>query len=69
VDKKWLDSEKFKVARLNTVFSKLKNIDQVIDFVNTSPLFTNREKQIIASEFFVSGNSSTLRSKGFTLAF
>ena len=69
VDKEWLDSEKFKVARLNTVFSKLKNVDQVIDFVNTSPLFTNREKQIIASEFFVSGNSSTLQSKGFTLAF
>jgi len=69
VGKEWLDSEKFKVTRLNTVFSKLKNIDQVIDFVTTSPLFTNREKQIIASEFFVSGNSSTLQSKGFTLAF
>ncbi|MDC1309714.1 Ig-like domain-containing protein [Opitutales bacterium] len=69
VGKEWLDSEKFKVARLNTVFSKLKNIDQVIDFVNTSPLFTDEERNAIIDEFVFTGTSSTLLSKGFTLAF
>ena len=69
VDKQWLDSEKFKVARLNTVFSKLKSVDQVMDFVNSSPLFTVEERKIISSEFFFRGKSSTLESKGFTLAF
>jgi hypothetical protein len=68
VDKQWLDSEKFKVARLNTVFSKLKNVDQVMEFVNSSPLFTQEERKIISSEFFFRGKSSTLESKGFTLA-
>jgi hypothetical protein len=69
IDKEWLDSEKFKVARLNTIFTQLKNVDQVMEFVNSSPLFTSREKQVIASEFFVSGKSPSLQSKGFTLAF
>ena len=69
VNKEWLDSEKFKVARLNTVFSKLKNVDQVIDFVNTSPLFTQEERRLIVTEFIFDGTSKTLESKGFTLAF
>ena len=69
VGKEWLDSEKFKVARLNTVFSKLKNVDQVIDFVNTSPLFTQEERRLIVTEFIFDGTSKTLESKGFTLAF
>ena len=69
VDKQWLDAEKFKVARLNTVFSKLQNVDQVMDFVNSSPLFTDSERQSIATEFFFTGKSATLSSKGFTLAF
>ena len=69
VNKEWLDSEKFKVARLNTVFSKLKNTDQVMEFVNSSPLFTQEERKVISSEFFFRGKSSTLESKGFTLAF
>ncbi|MBT3667379.1 MAG: hypothetical protein HN548_07850, partial [Opitutae bacterium] len=69
VDEEWLDSEKFKVARLNTVFSKLINVDQVMDFVNSSPLFTQEERKVISSEFFFRGKSSTLESKGFPLAF
>jgi regulator of sigma D len=69
VNKIWMDSEKFKVARLNLIFSQLKNVDQVMDFVNSSTLFTEIEKKRIASEFFVSGKSTTLTSKGFTLAF
>ena len=68
-DKVWLDSEKFKVARLNTIFTQLKNVDQVMEFVNSSPLFTDEERQTIATEFFFNGKSSTLSSKGFTLAF
>ena len=69
VDKVWLDSEKFKVARLNTVFSKLTNIDQVIDFVNSSPIFTQEERKVIVTEFIFDGTSKTLQAKGFTLAF
>ena len=69
VNKVWLDSEKFKVARLNLIFSQLKNIDQVIDFVNSSPLFTDDERNQIIDEFVFTGKSSTLTSKGFTLAF
>jgi hypothetical protein len=69
VNKIWMDSEKFKVARLNLIFSQLKNVDQVMDFVNSSTLFTEIEKKRIASEFFVSGKSTTLTSKGFTLVF
>ena len=69
VDKEWLDSGKFKVARLNTIFTQLKNVDQVMEFVNSSPLFTDEERQTIATEFFFNGKSSTLSSKGFTLAF
>ena len=69
VDKEWLDSEKFKVARLNTIFTKLKNVDQVMEFVNSSPLFTDEERNAITDEFVFTGTSSTLLSKGFTLAF
>jgi hypothetical protein len=69
VEKVWLDSEKFKMARLNTIFSQLKTIDSVLEFVNISPLFTFEERQKIATEFFFNGKSATLTSKGFTLAF
>jgi hypothetical protein len=69
VNKIWMDSEKFKVARLNLIFSQLKNVDQVMDFINSSPLFTDEERKVISAEFFFRGKSTTLTSKGFTLAF
>ena len=63
IDKQWLDEEKFKVARLNTVF-KLQNVDRY-GFRKFFTMFTDSERQSIATEFFFTGKSATLSSKGF----
>jgi hypothetical protein len=65
--KKWMTVEEFKIARVNTVLSKFTAVEDIINFVQDSNLFTPKEKAIIKVELTFTGTSSTMLAKGFTL--
>ena len=57
------------VAVVNKVLAKFTSADEVVTFVQDSPLFTSEEKVVIKTELTFTGTSSTLLAKGFTLGF
>ena len=54
---------------LNKLIKELKDIDGLIFYSLFQLPENDTERQKIATEFFFNGKSSTLSSKGFTLAF
>jgi hypothetical protein len=65
--KAWMTTDELKVARVNTVLSKLTALEDIISFVQDSNLFTAEEKVVIKTELTFTGTSSTMLAKGFTL--
>ena len=65
--KAWMTADELKIARVNTVLSKLTALEDIINFVQDSNLFTSEEKVVIKTELTFTGTSSTLVAKGFTL--
>ena len=65
--KKWMSANDTKIGRVNAILSKFTTVEEVVAFVEQSPLFTPYEKKNIKTELFFTGRSPTIDSMGFTL--
>ena len=65
--KKWMSANDTKIGRVNAILAKFTTVEEVVAFVEQSPLFTPYEKKNIKTELFFTGRSPTIDSMGFTL--